>query len=61
MELPPVADALRRWLRFLEDRHVECVVLGGLAVRILALPRSTFDVDVMVSIGGADVAGFARA
>jgi hypothetical protein len=58
---PPVVEALRQVLRFLEDQKIESMVVGGLAVRLLALPRTTWDVDVMVAIGEDDVGRFARA
>jgi hypothetical protein len=61
MSAPPVVEALRVLLGFLASQRIDYMVLGGLAVRILALPRSTMDVDVMVAVGEADVASFAQA
>jgi hypothetical protein len=58
---PPVVLALRQFLRFLADRRVAYALLGGFAVRALALPRPTFDLDVLVGVSEADVAPLAQA
>jgi len=58
--MPPVAEALRAVLAFLAAQHVDYMVMGGLAVRVLALPRTTLDVDVMVAIDETDVGHLAE-
>ena len=61
MGRPPVLEALRVLLAFLGQRRVDYMVMGGLAVRMLALPRTTMDIDVMLGIQERDVAAFAQA
>lgn len=58
---PPVVEALRELIEFLDRRSIGWAVLGGLAIRVLALPRPTFDVDVIVAVGTDDVGDLARA
>ena len=59
--MPPVLGALREVVSFLTRQQAEFMPMGGLAVRILALPRTTFDVDVMLGIGEEDVRHLAEA
>ena len=58
---PPVVEAVREILAFLDRRSIGWAVLGGLAIRVLALPRPTFDVDVIVGVGADQVGVVARA
>ena len=58
--MPPVAEALREVLAFLATQHVDYMVMGGLAVRVLALPRTTLDVDVMVAVDDSEVGHLAE-
>ena len=46
----PVIRALFEIIDLLESRTVEYAVMGGLAVRALALPRPTNDVDVTIAL-----------
>jgi len=57
----PLVTALRKLLAFLARRKTDYMILGGLAVRTLAIPRPTFDLDLMVSVEEAEAAAFARA
>jgi hypothetical protein len=58
---PFLADATQQLVRFLEERGVEYALLGGLAVRVHGLPRTTYDVDALVGVGEDGVAALARA
>lgn len=58
---PPVIETLQRVVRFLEANDIDYMVVGGLAVRLLTLPRTTFDVDVMVAVGEDECGRFAKA
>jgi len=46
----PVIRALFEIIDLLEARGVEYAVMGGLAVRALALPRATNDVDITIAL-----------
>lgn len=46
----PVVRALFEIIDLLETEKIEYAVMGGLAVRALALPRPTNDVDITISL-----------
>lgn len=46
----PLVEALRDFLRLLEDLRLEHVLMGGFAVRIYGVPRPTYDIDFTVAI-----------
>ncbi len=48
--------AVRDLLALLRQAQIECMLLGGLAIRVLALPRPTYDIDLMVGLRTAEVA-----
>jgi hypothetical protein len=56
-----VVEALREVLRFLDERGIDSMLLGGLAIRVLAIPRPTFDVDLMVAIEDEESSDLAEA
>jgi hypothetical protein len=56
---PPLLDALDRVLRFLSARRIDYMLLGGMAVRTLSIPRPTYDLDLMVAVRVEDVGRFA--
>ena len=58
---PPLAEALETLLDFLDREDTAYMLMGGLAVRTLAIPRPTFDLDLMVAVDEAGAAEFARA
>jgi hypothetical protein len=58
---PFLAEATSRVIRFLEGRGTSYALMGGLAVRIHGLPRTTYDVDALVGVTEDEVAAFARA
>ncbi len=58
---PAVVVALEDLLAFLRRERVEWMLLGGMAVRVLALPRPTYDLDLMVAVDEEGVARFAEA
>jgi hypothetical protein len=41
---------LRRIARVLDDRNIPYAVMGGLAVRVYAIPRFTNDIDLTISL-----------
>jgi hypothetical protein len=47
-------------LGFLERRRTDYMLMGGMAVRTLALPRPTFDLDLQVATGEADAKALAQ-
>lgn len=49
-------DITRDLVKYLEARSIPYALMGGLAVRIHAVPRATFDVDFTVSIARPDLA-----
>ncbi len=57
----PLVTALRELLAFLARRKTDYMILGGMAIRTLAIPRPTFDLDLMVAVDEAEAASFARA
>lgn len=58
---PPVIDALRQFTAFLAGRKIAWALLGGIAVRVLAMPRNTFDVDLIIAVEDGDVGTVASA
>ena len=46
----PVIRALFEVIDLLETRGIQYAVMGGLAVRALALPRPTNDVDITIAL-----------
>ena len=45
----PVEDIAFETIAIIEENQVEYALMGGLAVRVWALPRATFDVDIQIS------------
>jgi hypothetical protein len=56
----PVVRALRSLLAFLERERIDYMLMGGMAIRTLAIPRPTFDVDLQVVTGEAAAKAFAQ-
>lgn len=56
----PVVRALRSLLAFLARERIDYMLMGGMAVRTLAIPRPTFDVDLQVVTGEAGAKAFAQ-
>jgi hypothetical protein len=56
----PVVRALRSLLAFLERQRIDYMLMGGMAIRTLAIPRPTFDVDLQIVKGEADARSFAQ-
>ncbi len=48
-------EAARKFIALFEQMAIPYAVMGGMAVRIYALPRPTFDVDFTVSIARSDL------
>lgn len=59
-EDPPLVRALKSVLGFLERQRTDYMLMGGMAVRTLALPRPTFDLVLQVATGEADAKAFAQ-
>jgi len=57
---PPIVRALRSFLAFLARQRIDYMLMGGMAIRTLAIPRPTFDLDLQVAIGEAEAKGFAQ-
>ncbi len=56
----PVIRALFTLVDLLESRAISYAIMGGLAVRALALPRPTNDVDITISIPAEEIAELLR-
>jgi len=56
----PVVRALRSLLAFLARERIDYMLMGGIAIRTLAIPRPTFDVDLQVVTSEADAKAFAQ-
>ncbi|MEX0886191.1 MAG: nucleotidyltransferase [Phycisphaeraceae bacterium] len=50
MATTPVPDDFTEFLRFLNDRGVEYLVIGGYAVNFHGYPRTTDDIDVWIAM-----------
>jgi hypothetical protein len=59
MEDLPLIQALRSLLAFLAREQVDYMLLGGMAIRTLAIPRPTYDLDLQLVTGEADSKAFA--
>ena len=46
--LSPLLAALRDLVAWLQNEHVPCVIIGGVAASILGRPRMTHDIDALV-------------
>lgn len=57
----PLEEAMDRLLAFLAAQRIDAMLLGGLAVRLHAIPRPTYDIDLLVGIRAEDVGRFATA
>lgn len=51
----PLQALLEEMVAFLEQRRVEYMIMGGIAVRFWGLPRPTFDLDFTLSMEAAEV------
>lgn len=47
--------ALQRVVRALDQARIPYAILGGLAVRVYAIPRFTSDIDLMIDLDRADI------
>jgi hypothetical protein len=56
--MTPLERALESLVRFLEERHVPYMLIGGVANLVWGEPRATFDIDVSVLIEEADWTSF---
>ena len=56
-----ILEVLFRALKLMETEGVPAMVMGGLAVRTLGLPRSTYDVDLTLSLDPGRVGELCRA
>ncbi|MFI5401824.1 MAG: hypothetical protein ACHQ1G_02730 [Planctomycetota bacterium] len=56
----PVVRALRSLLAFLARHGIDYMLLGGMAIRTLAIPRPTFDVDLQVATDETGAKAFAQ-
>jgi hypothetical protein len=59
--LTPLEQAIRRLLGFLRSQSIDHMLLGGLAVRLQAIPRPTYDIDLLVAVRTEDVRRVAEA
>jgi hypothetical protein len=59
--LTPLEEARDRLFAFLGAHGVDDMLLGGLAVRLHAIPRPTYDTDLLVGIGAEGVGRLASA
>ncbi|HEX5136424.1 MAG TPA: hypothetical protein VFY93_05600 [Planctomycetota bacterium] len=57
---PPIVRALRSLLAFLGRERIDYMLMGGMAIRTLAIPRPTYDIDLQVAAGEAGAKAFAR-
>jgi hypothetical protein len=53
-----LVDALWAALDVLEERGIDYVLMGGLAVRVHGIPRATYDVDFTISLDRAALPSF---
>lgn len=60
MDFQDVQDVLFELIDTLDHHSIEYAVMGGLAVRMYALPRPTQDVDVNVGVSPDDSQEFLR-
>jgi hypothetical protein len=56
----PLTSALRSLLAFLARERIDYMLMGGMAIRTLAIPRPTFDLDLQVVVDEAGSQAFAR-
>lgn len=56
-----VDDVLSATLDLLDRQGISCVLLGGIAVNVWAVPRATFDVDLAVELPRDRLRGFFEA
>jgi hypothetical protein len=50
-------DTLKSLCTLLNDEHVDYCLIGGLAVAILAKPRATEDIDLLILIEEQQIPG----
>ena len=53
-----VRGVVLRLIELLEDRGIEYMVMGGIAVPIWGIPRATYDVDITLSVDEAGMVAF---
>lgn len=56
----PIVSALRSLLAFLEREQVEYMLMDGMAIRTLAIPRPTYDLDLQIAAGEPGAKAFAQ-
>jgi hypothetical protein len=61
MNAPTIPETFRRIVSFLETNRTPYVVVGGLAAGLQGEPRTTRDVDLMVTLPSSKVGMIARA
>ena len=54
-------DVAREFIRLLDKLEIPYAVMGGLAVRLHAIPRATYDVDLLVALTPDKLAALQRA
>ena len=53
-------DTLKSLCAFLNDEHIDYCLIGGLAVAILAKPRATEDIDILILIEEQQIPSFVK-
>jgi len=48
-------EAIRDFIRLFDSRGVKYAILGGLAARVLGVPRPTYDVDFTIGVSRSDL------